>query len=113
MLGRGGDIRRGQLLHHAIERESDTVEVLRLLVEQGTPINASVCEDYPSWALFYFMGLGTALHKAVELGKVDAVRYLIGEGADPSIKDSKGRTAIECAQIFNQREVIEALEKGT
>lgn len=59
------------------------------------------------------MGLGTALHKAVELGKVDIVRYLISEGADLSIKDSNGRMAIECAQMLNQREIIEALEKGS
>ena len=111
MLSRGGDAQRGQLLHHAIERPSDTIEVLRLLVEQGAPINSTVYEDYPSWALFHFMGLGTALHKAAELGNVDAVRYLIGEGADRSIKDTNGRTAIELAQMLNQRQVIEALEE--
>lgn len=69
-------------------------------------------DHYPSRALFYFMGLGTALHKAAELGKVDVVRYLASEGANLSIKDANGRTALEYAQMLNQWEVVQALEKG-
>ncbi|KAJ5155414.1 hypothetical protein N7492_008217, partial [Penicillium capsulatum] len=101
MLRHGGDIRRGRLLHHATERRSDTIEVLKRLIEKGAPINSAIYEDYASSA-----------HKAVELGEVDVVRYLISEGADPTIKDSNGRTAIECAQILGHQEVLEALEKG-
>ncbi|KAJ6088408.1 Ankyrin repeat protein [Penicillium sp. IBT 16267x] len=107
MLSRGGDVQKGQVLHHAIERRSETIEVLKVLIENGAPINATMYQDhYPSWRLFYFMGLGTALHKAAELGKVDVVRYLISEGADLSIKDANGRTAMECAQIRGQSEVM-------
>lgn len=58
------------------------------------------------------MGLGTVLHRASELGKVDLVRYLVGEGVDPSITDANGRTALECAGRLNQREVIQELQKG-
>jgi ankyrin repeat protein len=113
MLNRGGDARKGQLLHHAIERHSDKIAVLRLLIENGADINSTMYEDhYPSRALFCFMDLGTALHKAAELGKVDVVRYLISEGANLSIKDAKGRTALEYAQMLNQWEAIQALEKG-
>ncbi|KAE8337821.1 hypothetical protein BDV24DRAFT_95187 [Aspergillus arachidicola] len=112
MLSRGGNVQRGQLLHHAIERRSDTIEVLGILIEKGAPINSAMYEDYPSWALFHFMGLGTPLHKAAELGKVDVVRYLISKVASQSIKDAHGRTAIECAHMSNQREVIDALDKG-
>lgn len=113
MLSHGGNIRKGQLLHHAIERRPDTIEVLRLLIENGAPINSTMYEDhYVSWALFQFMGLGTPLHKAAELGKVDVVRYLISQGASQSVKDANGRTAIEGARMLNQWEVVEALEKG-
>ncbi|KAJ6084466.1 Ankyrin repeat protein [Penicillium sp. IBT 16267x] len=111
ILSRGGDVRKGQLLHHAIERQSDIIEVLKLLIEKGAPINATAYEDHPSWALFQFMGLGTPLHRASELGKVDVVRYLISKGADQNIKDAKGRIPLECAQMSNHLEVIEALEK--
>jgi ankyrin repeat protein len=112
MLSRGGDVRRGQLLHHAVERRSEAIEVLKLLIEKGAPINTTIYEDHPSWALFHFMDLGTPLHRAVELGKADVVSYLVRNGAKLSIKDGKGRTPLECAQRLNQREVIEALENG-
>jgi ankyrin repeat protein len=69
-------------------------------------------DHYLSWALFQFMGLGTALHRAAELGRVDVLRYLINEGANQSIKDANGCLATECVQMSNQWEVIEALEKG-
>ncbi|KAJ9221708.1 hypothetical protein DTO027B5_8911 [Paecilomyces variotii] len=104
ILSRGGDVQKGQLLHHAIEREADAIEVLRLLVEKGAPINAIMYENhYPSGALFQFMRLGTALHKASALGKADVVHYLISKGADQSIKDTNGRTAMECAQMSGHR----------
>ncbi|KAJ5702733.1 hypothetical protein N7488_010281 [Penicillium malachiteum] len=107
MLNLGGDVKKGQLLHHAIERRSETIEVLKMLIENGAPINATMYQDhYPSWRLFYFMGLGTPLHKATELGKVDVVRYLLSEGADVTIKDANGRTAMECAQMGCQSEVV-------
>lgn len=111
ILSRGGNVQKGQLLHHAIERQSDTIEVLKLLIEKGAPINATVHEDYPSWALFQFMGLGTPLHRASELGKVDVVRYLLSKGANQDIKDTKGRIPLECAQMSNHLEVIQEFEK--
>ncbi|KNG89120.1 Ankyrin repeat protein [Aspergillus nomiae NRRL 13137] len=98
MLSRGGNVQQGQLLHHAVERPTDTIEVLGLLIEKGAPINSAMYDDYPSWALLFFTGVGTPLHKAAELGKVDVVRYLISQGADQSINDANGRTAIECAR---------------
>ncbi|KAJ6155150.1 hypothetical protein N7470_005716 [Penicillium chermesinum] len=113
MLSRGGDTRKGQLLHHAIERHSDNIAVLSLVVEKGAAINSTMYEGhYPSRALFSFMNLGTPLHKAVELGKVDVVRYLVSKGANPSIQDAKGRTALEYARMLNQSEVIQALGDG-
>ena len=48
------------------------------------------------------MGLGTPLHKADELGKMDVVIYLISEGADLDVKDTNGRTALDYAQISKQ-----------
>lgn len=113
MLARGGDVRKDQLLHHAIDRQSENIEVLKLLIGKGAAINTTMYQDhYASWRLYYFMGLGTVLHRASELGKVDLVRYLVGEGVDPSITDANGRTALECAAMLNQREVVQELQKG-
>ncbi|KAL1865605.1 hypothetical protein Plec18167_009326 [Paecilomyces lecythidis] len=112
MLSRGGDARKGQLLHHAVERDSDSVAVLKLLIANGAAINSTMYEDhYPSRALFFFMPLGTALHKAAELGKMDVVHYLVDEGTNLDIKDANGRTALEYAQMLNKWEVVQALEK--
>ncbi|PYI31596.1 ankyrin repeat protein [Aspergillus indologenus CBS 114.80] len=112
MLSRGGDARKGQLLHHAVERQADNIAILSLLIENGADIDSTLYEyHYPSRALFCFLALGTALHKAAELGKVDVVRYLVGEGANVGIKDATGRTALECAQMSDQWEVVQVLEK--
>ncbi|CAG8885948.1 unnamed protein product [Penicillium egyptiacum] len=112
MLSCGGDVKKGQLLHHAIDRQPDVIEVLQLLIEGGATINATMYQDdYSSWRLFYFMPLGTALHKAAELGKVGVVRYLITKGADMRITDANGCTAKECADKLGKREVILPFEK--
>lgn len=113
MLSRGGDTRRGQLLHHAVERETDNIAVLKLLLATGAAINATMYEDhYPSLALYCFMALGTPLHRAAELGKVEVIQYLLSQGADVSIKNAKGNTAVECERQFNQSEVIQLLEEA-
>ncbi|KAG2414805.1 hypothetical protein HFD88_005993 [Aspergillus terreus] len=96
LLDRGGDVHKGKLLHRAVERQTDTIEVLGMLLERGAPLNSKMYENhYLSWRLYYFMGLGTALHKAAELGKADVVRYLVNQGADVGIKDATNRTAMD------------------
>ncbi|KAF9891934.1 hypothetical protein FE257_002897 [Aspergillus nanangensis] len=95
-----------------VERHSDSIPVLRLLIANGATINSTMYEDhYPSRALSHFMPRGTALHKAAELGKVDVLHYLVDEGANLDIKDANGRTALEYAQMLNQREAFQALKK--
>ncbi|KAF5354578.1 hypothetical protein D9758_011233 [Tetrapyrgos nigripes] len=42
-------------------------------------------------------GMGTALHAAASAGYVEIVRLLLKEGANPSRKDTKGRTARQIA----------------
>ncbi|KAL2832445.1 hypothetical protein BDW59DRAFT_139266 [Aspergillus cavernicola] len=51
-----------------------------------------------SWGLYFFMALGLAIHHAAEQGKVDVVHYLLNQGADPSIKDTTERTALDWAE---------------
>ncbi|KAJ5851237.1 hypothetical protein N7455_011093 [Penicillium solitum] len=91
----------------------ENIEVLKLLIGKGAAINATMYQDhYASWRLYYFMGIGTVLHRASEPGKVHLVRYLVGEGTYPSITDTNGRTAIEFAAMLSQREVVQELQKG-
>lgn len=111
LLGRGGHIHQGQLLFHALERKSETIDVLQFLLREGASLNTTMYQNhYPSWRLYFFMGLGTVLHKAAELGNVEVVRFLVREGIDQSIKDANGRTALECAKMLDKVEVVKVLE---
>jgi FOG: Ankyrin repeat len=114
LFDRGADIRKGQLLHHAIERQTDVIDVVAILLRQGASINAKMYQDhYFSWRLYYFMGLGTPLHKAAELGRIDVVRYLISQGADVNIKDSMGQTALDCAAKRGHSHIVDLLRSKT
>ncbi|KAL2275471.1 hypothetical protein FJTKL_02041 [Diaporthe vaccinii] len=42
LLDRGGDVHSGELLQHALDRATDTIEVLRMLINRGAPLEASM-----------------------------------------------------------------------
>ena len=84
MLNRDGDIKKGQLMLHAINRksEAEAIELIKLFIAKGADIDATMYQDHPfSWGM-YFFGLGTVLHKAAELGKVQVVSYLLATAAE-------------------------------
>jgi len=41
--------------------------------------------------------MGTPLHKAAEMGNIEVVEYLLGQGSVHSLVDSVGRTAFDLA----------------
>lgn len=92
ILSRGVDVKRGELLQWAIFRETpEALDVVKWLVERGAPINKVKYEDEPE--VYYerkLLGLGTPLHRAAEFGHATIVTFLIEQGANPLIKDSKG-----------------------
>ncbi|KAL2851371.1 putative hspc200 [Aspergillus pseudodeflectus] len=111
LFERGADALKGEPLHHAINRKTEVVEVLSLLLEKGAPLNGKQYENHPnSWRLYFFMGLGTALHQASCLGNVDAARFLLEKGADVSIIDATDRTPLDWAVKNGHQEIIEMLE---
>ncbi|RDL36627.1 uncharacterized protein BP5553_05979 [Venustampulla echinocandica] len=113
LFGRAGDIKSGQLIHHAIERDENVIEVLNQLLQKGARVNAVMNENHqPSWNLQYFKGIGTALHRAAELGKADVAGYLVQNGAAHSLQDSKRRTALDYARRYNHPEIIELLQSS-
>jgi ankyrin repeat protein len=102
LFNHGGDINRGQLLHNAVLRtgpESEAVELVELLLSKGAPINAiKYISHEPSYRALSPFSLGTPLHYAVRKGNLKVVSCLLENGADPCLRDTKGRTAVDDAR---------------
>lgn len=112
LFDRGGSIEHGQLLHYAVRREHpDYLEVLQLILDKGCPqINQVMCENCrQSYELQKAFGMGTPLHEAAALGKLDVVTVLLAKGADPAIEDPRGETALDRAERSNRTVVVECL----
>ncbi|WFR72815.1 ankyrin repeat domain-containing protein [Prescottella defluvii] len=79
--------------------EHGHVETVRILLRAGAPVNHV---NDPGW---------TALLEAVVYGDgsahyVDTVTQLLDAGADPSIRDARGLTALQNAQNRGQRDIV-------
>lgn len=111
LFQRGGDINRGQLLHNAVLRDApDVIELVGLLLDMGASINGIQYENHPrAFGERSAFALGTPLHYAAEENRPELVTYLLQRGADPSIKNTKGRTVLETAEFLHQFEVVQIL----
>ena len=107
LFDHGGSIEHGQLLHFAAIRDlPDRVEVLNYLLDKGALINSIMYENSAdSYEQEKLSGLGTPLHSAATTGHLDMVNILLSRGADPSIKNSWGRLAVEEAEYYGRSEV--------
>ncbi|KAL3440240.1 putative hspc200 [Aspergillus insuetus] len=111
LFERGADPLKGEPLHHTVNRKTEVAEVLSLLLEKGAPLNGKQYEDHPnSFRLYFFMGLGTALHQAAWLNNIEAARFLLEKGADVSIIDATDRTPLDWAFEEGHQEIFEMLE---
>jgi ankyrin repeat protein len=101
LMDRGGDIRKGQLLHVAAQRKlDDAIQVSDWLLACGLPLQEiQYAGDARSWMENKQFGMGTPLHIAVEQGDVNLVSFLMERGADPGSPDSVGRSARQLAQL--------------
>ncbi|EME39172.1 hypothetical protein DOTSEDRAFT_75051 [Dothistroma septosporum NZE10] len=106
---------RGQLLHHAAGRDvpEDCDMILRLVLRRCRPdINAIMYQDhYFSYEVHKIVGLGTALYEAARTGRLSTIKTLIAHGADISIRDSLGYTALDVAEREHNLPVIEELRR--
>lgn len=109
LLRRGGDVRIGQLIHNAINRESDTLKVIQILIDQGAPFDSLMYQDHQySWRMFPFMR-ETPLHTAVALQRDDVIRYLIRKGASIEIEDCRGQTVMQSADEVTRRLIMQEI----
>jgi ankyrin repeat protein len=110
LLDRGGDVHKGELLQHAVERPTDAIEVLGILLDRGAPLNDIMYQHHRQSASMCILPRGTPLHTAASLGKADTVRYLLRRGADPTILNNKRRTAQACAEEEGHADVAGILK---
>ncbi|KAI1802494.1 ankyrin repeat-containing protein [Daldinia bambusicola] len=96
---------------HIAAAEHGDMEILCLLVEAG---GAKLESTDPWWgnpAEIEADRWGTALYRAALKGQEDAVAYLLERGADPSFKDTKGRSCAWAAREGDSQRIIDMLEE--
>ncbi len=74
-------------------------EVAKILIEKGSEVDVIGIEKG-----------GTALMLAALKASEKTVKLLLDNGADKTIKDKKGRTALDYAEKYYNKEIIELLE---
>lgn len=105
----------GQLLHWAARRASDDAEnVVQFLLQHCQPdLNKILYEDDAfSYEVRKVVGLGTALHEAARTGRPSVVQMLIQKGTDVSIRDSRGNTALEVAELHENLDATALLRNA-
>lgn len=114
LFDNGDSIEHGQLLHFAVKRNlPDRNKVFEYLLDKGASINSIMFENCAeSYEQERYSGLGTPLHSAAKTGRLDMVELLLLKGADPLIKDSTGRLAIEGAEYHSLSEVAARLRSA-
>jgi hypothetical protein len=78
---------------------------LKLLLKSGADVNR-VCDSYNAT---------TALFRAAWLGKRKSIEFLLEHGADPSIKDKSGRSALDVVdkRSRERQAIIDLLRSGS
>lgn len=110
----GGLIEHGQLLHYAVRREKpEYLETLEFILDKGPHVNQIMYKNCrQSYELQKAFGIGSPLHEAAEMGKLDAVSALLNKGADPAVKDTRGETPLDRAEHNNRTAVVVSLQAG-
>lgn len=119
MFEHGGSTARGQLLNMASGRtDPDCIPILQFLLDQGDAgINNTYFEDRPELKYWSDQGNETPLHHAAGSGNIEAVKWLLDHGADPT-KRSKyrhrdGAPPFDAAFYGKHMDIAELLVQAT
>ena len=105
---------------------SDNLEFMQLLCEAGASVQPRACGLLPLWeaarlgnlqGVRWLLAHGadidarnegrvTALHIAIEEGEIEVALALIAAGADPTVRDAAGRSAIDLAAEYEELRVL-------
>ena len=102
LIERGGDVNKTGWtpLHYAATSTAPGhMEIIKLLLEESAYIDA----ESPNGS--------TPLMMAAMYGTAEAAKLLMEEGADPTLKNAKGLSAIDFAQIAKRDDVAQAIGK--
>jgi ankyrin repeat protein len=91
-------------LHTAVFcAKNGDLRILKFLIEKGADLNAQ--GKYCEYAL-------TPLMTAIKLGRIEAAKYLIQAGSDLSLKECKGKKAIDYAREKGYDEIVALIEQA-
>lgn len=109
LFDKGESIEHGQLLHYAVSRnQPDHLEVLQFIPNKNSDANHVIYENcFQSYQLQEAFGIGTPLHEAAEMGKLNVMSALLANGADRAVKDPRGETALNMSERNNSAVVME------
>jgi len=100
--------------------EKGYTEMAKWLIDAGADVNISrriirkvgTGFTFSDDIYYYNEGGNSALISAVENGRVNLTRWLVKAGADVSVKDKYGETALEIATSNKFYDIAEILEKA-
>ena len=102
--GTGSAIGGGGAARSQVDVQARAIKVLDLLLDGGANINARVLDSHTRTAklVAYVQGRDhegqTAIFSAAEAGWDRVVKHLIDRGADPTVRDAAGKTALDYAR---------------
>ncbi len=105
LLEHGAKLENSLPLHAAAKSDKDgeRISMMAHLLELGVDVNGSDDSRGP-------YGFGTPLHHAIRERHIQIVRFLLGKGANPHIRNRAGDTAFGQAEKTTCAQIIELLK---